>query len=431
MHEQRDYDRIEYRVFNDTTTVGGAESVINPSPHATSFARIIKSCFRESEELTMTRIRGDTPLDPSSPRGSTKNPIVIKQIAVYGFKGDKLPHRSTSRSGSNLNGDIHRAKSAETASDPEVDSVAAVCSELKARDPEGDSVADSTAAVRGERKSRKKTTSRKGGKVVESKTSKRPQANNKPPSRVSSRTSSSASNSKGSRKPRKSIDITKLSKHHDPALEAELEDIAFTGRSAMISGAPSKTSYDVESGKGKRESSRVKPRNYVEDEADKAGHGLVMDSIKPRKVERRLVVQIFLLICLVGLCIVVLFALVKKDKTGAQEALDVHQERIHNIISKITDPKILSDPSSPQFKARQWILFRVHSIETDHARIIQRYALACFYYATGGEIWAKGTNWLDGSECEDGAWNGLNCSPTGDIRALVFGKSPSPVMTRL
>ncbi|GAX25808.1 hypothetical protein FisN_9Lh010 [Fistulifera solaris] len=87
---------------------------------------------------------------------------------------------------------------------------------------------------------------------------------------------------------------------------------------------------------------------------------------------------------------------------------------------------------TPQYRAYLWLEEDIvlQDIEPNlDARLIQRYALAVFYFSTNGDTWTRGENWLSASdEClwqtdapETTSCNG-NTSPT-DVSQLVFDKN--------
>ncbi len=104
-------------------------------------------------------------------------------------------------------------------------------------------------------------------------------------------------------------------------------------------------------------------------------------------------------------------------------------DRAHSIVSGITTPEVLADPSSPQTRALEWIVCQDQSSaalidgrdpasgllppqphgargeRSGEARVLRRYALATFYFATSqGEGWTDTWNFLspDVHEC---AWH--------------------------
>jgi hypothetical protein len=229
--------------------------------------------------------------------------------------------------------------------------------------------------------------------------------------------------------------LTSISADHDPALEKELEEIALDSRSRMIGGTPSKAGYDLEKGKAQQTPSppiaTAAQKTFVEDEADKSGHGFLTASSKPQTSYKKKLVLILVLLGLLGITGGLLYTLLTKENTSKDrvpsddedQALTNRQQAIHNILAQTTNPGVLSDPNTPQYDARRWLLFRdTDLIDVSEESVVQRYALACFYFATGGVgSWGE-NNWLDGYECEDEAWDGINCSPKGEVRAIAFGK---------
>lgn len=264
----------------------------------------------------------------------------------------------------------------------------------------------------------------------------------------SSQTSSSAASAAASsRASPVHIDVTNLADDEDPVLEKELEEIAIHGgRSGMIGGTPGKAAFDVEYGKrrggrasrlsGSLNFGRVQVANnrpedpsaltFVEDDADKSWHGpLPGEQPKKKWTKKRwaLLVCVLALICiLVGVLVGVLS---NNNDPQPDDPLTSQQQQVQNIISGITADKTMSDPNTPQFLARQWLLYEDNEVwkATDEG-VIQRYALAVFHFATGaGDAWEE-NNWLIGPECgndEREIWFGLNCSPEGEVRALVLG----------
>ncbi|CAB9504845.1 Leucine Rich Repeat [Seminavis robusta] len=65
--------------------------------------------------------------------------------------------------------------------------------------------------------------------------------------------------------------------------------------------------------------------------------------------------------------------------------------------------KILKDETSPQARAYSWIMDDPNQERYPDWRILQRFALATFYYSTGGPSWDISDNWLNHSldECKD------------------------------
>ena len=105
-------------------------------------------------------------------------------------------------------------------------------------------------------------------------------------------------------------------------------------------------------------------------------------------------------------------------------SLTARQKVLDQIVSAVSTPETLKDKTSPQYKARQWLLFedtlwiQVEE-EVPSERVVQRYALAVVFFATGGETsWRSGHEWLINDECDP--WDGLNCNEYDQVRALAF-----------
>jgi len=101
---------------------------------------------------------------------------------------------------------------------------------------------------------------------------------------------------------------------------------------------------------------------------------------------------------------------------------------------EITPPDVFEILGSPQFKALHWLANEdvlQYTPDTDQAvkKIIQRYALTTLYFATNGEQWTDGLNFLSqNDECD---WNdeeaggslfkGVgHCNEEGDITSLAL-----------
>ncbi len=97
--------------------------------------------------------------------------------------------------------------------------------------------------------------------------------------------------------------------------------------------------------------------------------------------------------------------------------------------NNISDETALLDNDSPQAKAASW-----WTPESKYDESLQRYLLAVFYFAMGGERWeacgegrsncaveGRPRNWLnqETSECD---WIGVVCDATGAMIGLDFGK---------
>ena len=224
----------------------------------------------------------------------------------------------------------------------------------------------------------------------------------------------------------------------DPNLERELKGIAFHGRSGLIGGAPSDTrnipmKEDVEKGSVVESETSRSSRGWVQDEADRPVQLTYQDGSKIKN-RRRMVLAGGLCLLLVGL---VTFLSVYLTTGGndtpsyfpasTESSLTIRQQAMQDILVRITEPKVLEDETTPQYRARQWLFFGDNNeIEIEEPRIIQRFALAAIFFATGGEdSWTDAYNWLQGNECDGDFWHGLSCNPQGQVRAILFGKSIS------
>mmetsp|Transcript_31668 Transcript_31668/g.38791 ORF Transcript_31668/g.38791 Transcript_31668/m.38791 type:complete len:366 (+) Transcript_31668:131-1228(+) len=75
---------------------------------------------------------------------------------------------------------------------------------------------------------------------------------------------------------------------------------------------------------------------------------------------------------------------------------------IESYISEISEPRAIRDASTPQGKAKKWIIdIDKRNLHPDDPFLLQRYALAVLFYATAGENWHHGNmHWLSGvHEC--------------------------------
>ena len=239
---------------------------------------------------------------------------------------------------------------------------------------------------------------------------------------------------------------------NDPVLEKELEEIALNGRrSGLISGTPEKVAYDIENGKPKgwrrkKDASKKKKNqilwkrggrksiaNFDDDDADKSGHGaetLAKDNTTTLKQRMMMMLtkhKIWSLVVLVTFLTAIgllSFSLANKPQPG--DPLTEEQQEIHNILSRVSGEKPLTEQGTPQNDARDWLLYKdniVWDIESEEG-IIQRFTLASLYFATGGgdDTWVE-NNWLIGPECGDennDVWFGVNCNLDGDIRSIVL-----------
>jgi tetrahydromethanopterin S-methyltransferase subunit B len=95
---------------------------------------------------------------------------------------------------------------------------------------------------------------------------------------------------------------------------------------------------------------------------------------------------------------------------------------LNDLLSSISSDggEALSNTSTPQNKALEWLADDTNLESSSNETIIQRYALATLYYSTNGDSWDNNTLWLDsGEECS--GWYGLECTTTGAVSALKLG----------
>jgi hypothetical protein len=116
------------------------------------------------------------------------------------------------------------------------------------------------------------------------------------------------------------------------------------------------------------------------------------------------------------------------DPFSEEAPLTDRQQLMHDTIMGVSGDEALQDTASPQSQARKWLLFEdilwlspISSFTSN--RIIQRYALATFYFSTDGPNSWKENNWMKGDECEGDFWDGISCNEYNEIRAIAFGKS--------
>jgi Leucine-rich repeat (LRR) protein len=137
-------------------------------------------------------------------------------------------------------------------------------------------------------------------------------------------------------------------------------------------------------------------------------------------------------ILLIG-AVIAVGVVVTGNMKRSNRALNPRQQELDNVVTSISDPSALANPNSAQAMARHWLVHNDDLWTGDKAAGLvvttemaaQRYVLAVFYFATSGpSSWIGGNKWLQGQECTNG-WAGIKCNKHGQVRALVFGKSPS------
>ena len=192
-------------------------------------------------------------------------------------------------------------------------------------------------------------------------------------------------------------------------------------------------SYDMDD-------TRRKAKKYIDEDDDRDESGSSSgsesdsddssyDSIDDMKQRRKPYVYATLgvvsLLLLGG--IIALSVVMFGDRSGSKSViLTARQESLHNIIKAAVPANILTDPDTPQYRANQWLLYEdslglAPASGDSKDRVIQRYALAAFYFSTGGPRSWKTHNWLEGDECEK-EWDGVGCTSDGAVHVISLSK---------
>lgn len=88
------------------------------------------------------------------------------------------------------------------------------------------------------------------------------------------------------------------------------------------------------------------------------------------------------------------------------------------LLPEATIDRIQGNPSSPQAKAFDWLVEDgIYNPLLPDFRVVQRYSLATFYFATGGENWIKNTNWLN--------HNASECNWYSEVKKAIFLPPPA------
>jgi hypothetical protein len=199
---------------------------------------------------------------------------------------------------------------------------------------------------------------------------------------------------------------------------------------ALVDKMPSN---DEETGFGGTSSgSSFSPRNndgYQQSSTDYNDSEATLSS-KEKKKKRVCRAICFLIIGLIpGICVFVFLAIRefnRSEESSTTEtappptALVITEQHVMNLLPNYTMDS-LQDPESPQSKAFQWILDDTSHANYPDSRILQRFGLATFYHATGGDSWLDNTNWLNHSvhECQwfSGSVSQYACNsfPSSDV----------------
>jgi len=116
-------------------------------------------------------------------------------------------------------------------------------------------------------------------------------------------------------------------------------------------------------------------------------------------------------------------------KGDPSPVLTQRQQFINNTVIAVSDADILADKNSPQSRALNWLMFDdalwLNHPEDDVTteQVLQRYALAVFYFSTGASQMLQDRGWLGGDECDEGSWIGIGCDESGHVRTLALGMS--------
>ena len=120
-------------------------------------------------------------------------------------------------------------------------------------------------------------------------------------------------------------------------------------------------------------------------------------------------------------------------------ATDTRAAMISNIIQSVSDIQLISNLSTPQGRAFDWLVNKDEAtLCPDAIKLIQRYVLAVIYYSTGGDAWFKCSASSNASdECGNEApffnksrflssenecsWAGIRCSDTLCVTQIEFG----------
>jgi hypothetical protein len=90
-------------------------------------------------------------------------------------------------------------------------------------------------------------------------------------------------------------------------------------------------------------------------------------------------------------------------------------------LSSITDSDLLEDTLTPQGMAFDWML--TTDTDTDvctYNTLEQRFAMATFYFSTGGDDWTSSKDWLSSdSECD---WEFAGCNDDSELSELEIRK---------
>jgi hypothetical protein len=110
--------------------------------------------------------------------------------------------------------------------------------------------------------------------------------------------------------------------------------------------------------------------------------------------------------------------------TAAPRDIDRFDE-ILEIFKPLSGEAVLQDPTSPQYRALEWLSFDDQAqLETSDDELEQRYLLAVLYFSMTGDNWFHSTKFLSGgSSCD---WKGITCDT-----ASTSGSRPTVIAIQL
>jgi Leucine-rich repeat (LRR) protein len=126
---------------------------------------------------------------------------------------------------------------------------------------------------------------------------------------------------------------------------------------------------------------------------------------------RMKVFLVILILSVIGLIVGVVVGFTLKSSSGIAAAPTSSPTQVLSNVEFFTTVRLpeilsasskdaLSNPNSPQAKAMRWIESIPLHEDLSEGRLIQRFALACIYFSTGGENWSENDSWLsDADEC--------------------------------
>jgi hypothetical protein len=174
----------------------------------------------------------------------------------------------------------------------------------------------------------------------------------------------------------------------------------------------------------------VATHRYVEngDEEVHANHGDLPRSAEPKCGTRGRRWYAIGVILLIVVAVAVALALVLPSEptmpTQAPNTTTPIPQDLSELISSASSDggAALATPSTPQYKALEWLAGNPNLANYTYQQVIQRYALATLYYSTKGDSWASNDFWLSNADvC--GKWNQYNgttidCTSTGAVSSL-------------